>query len=89
MRPCAPKEWLRWWAERYDAETGDDKEYHKIIRRYQSFSAQDFVLIGKWKDGVTTEAQWKPNVAKVAFAIWTEAAESLPRCPERAMRQLS
>jgi hypothetical protein len=82
MRDSSPQEWLSWWAKRYDEETDDDREYHEIIRGHHSFSAQDFVRLGKWKDGVTTEAQWKPNVAKVAFPIWTEAAERLPKCPE-------
>jgi hypothetical protein len=38
--------------------------------------------IGKWKDGAKTERQWKLNVASVAYRIWMEAAQELPKCPE-------
>jgi hypothetical protein len=43
--------------------------------------SDDFRRIGKWKDSVTTEARWKPNVASVAFQIWEQAAKELPPCP--------
>lgn len=47
-----------------------------------SLSAEDFRVIGKWKDNAYTEARWKPNVASVAYLIWEQAAKELPKCPE-------
>ena len=80
MRDSPPQEWLRVWAGRYQGY--DEKEYWDLIEKSKSFSAEDFRRIGKWKDGATTEVQWKPNVASVAYLIWEQAAEELPRCPE-------
>jgi hypothetical protein len=79
-----PKEWLIWWKARYDEATGDDSEYDCLMAKYQSFSADDFVRIGKWKDGATTDARWRPNVASVAYMVWNEAAEELPPCPDES-----
>jgi hypothetical protein len=80
MRGSTPQEWLRVWAGRYGGY--DEKEYRDLIEKHKSLSAGDFRRIGKWKDGVTTEKQWKPNVASVAYLIWERAAEELPKCPE-------
>jgi len=74
----APQEWLRVWADRYD----DEKEYRDLIAKYESLSAKDFERIGKWKDGAKTKAQWKPNIASVAYLIWMQAAQELPKCPD-------
>jgi len=79
-KDCSPQEWLRVWADRYSQD--DDPEYEYLIERRNSLAAEDFERIGKWKDGVKTELQWKPNVASVAYRIWMEAAQELPRCPE-------
>jgi hypothetical protein len=75
-----PQEWLRVWAERYPSN--DYAGYSELIAKHKSLSAEDFVQIGKWKDGVRTEGKWKPNVASVAYPIWMEAARELPKCPE-------
>src|SRR5579863_7673496 len=80
MRASTPQEWLRVWAGRYGGY--DEKEYRDLIEKHKSLSAGDFRRIGKWKDGVTTEKQWKPNVASVAYLMWERAAEELPKCPE-------
>jgi len=80
VRESAPQEWLRVWAGRYKGY--DEKEYRYLIDKYGSLSAEDFVRIGKWKDGVKTERQWRPNVASVAYRIWMKAAQELPKCPE-------
>jgi len=80
MRDSTPQEWLRCWVERYKSD--DDTICSVLLEKHKSFSAEDFRRIGKWKDGVTTESQWKPNVAKVAYLIWERAAEKLPKCPE-------
>jgi hypothetical protein len=81
-RDSTPQEWLRFWATRYEDQTDYDPEYRALIKKHESFSADDFRRIGKWKDGATTERQWKPNVASVAYLIWEQAAEALPNCPE-------
>ena len=60
----------------------DEKEYRDLIAKYESFSAKDFERIGKWKDGAKTKAQWKPNIAIVAYPIWMQAAQELPKCPD-------
>ncbi|HVB32751.1 MAG TPA: hypothetical protein VNJ52_00040 [Patescibacteria group bacterium] len=80
VRDSAPQEWLRVWAGLYPS--ADDPEYHDLVARYKSLSAEDFERIGKWKDSATTEAQWQPNVASVAYLIWKRAAKELPGCPE-------
>ena len=82
MRDSTPQEWLRVWAGRYQGY--DEKEYQDLIEKHKLFSAEDFRRIGKWKDGATTEGQWKPNVASVAYLIWERAAEELPKCPEES-----
>ena len=84
MRSSTPQEWLSRWAERYEYQTDYDTEYRVLIEKHKSLSAEDFRRIGKWKDGATTESQWKPNVASVAYLIWEEAAEKLPKCPEES-----
>jgi hypothetical protein len=84
MRQSTPQEWLNWWAKRYEDDTGYDPEYKILIEKHRSFSAEDFRRIGKWKDGATTESQWKPNVASVAYLIWEQAAEESPHCPEES-----
>jgi hypothetical protein len=80
MKSSTPQEWLRVWAGMYQGY--DETEYRNLIEKHKSFSAEDFRRIGKWKDGATTEGQWKPNVASVAYSIWEQAAEELPHCPE-------
>jgi hypothetical protein len=64
-------------------EDYDSEEYEDLIRiaKIKSFTADDFERIGKWKDRVKTDLQWKPNVASVAYLIWKEAGQELPRCP--------
>ena len=80
MRDSGPQEWLRVWASRYQGY--DENEYGNLIGKHQSLLTEDFRRIGKWKDDATTEDQWKPNVASVAYLIWEQAAEELPKCPE-------
>lgn len=82
VRDGAPQEWLRVWAARYEGY--DEKEYADLIAKHKALSAEDFVRIGKWKDGVTTELQWRPNVASVAYLIWMQAAQELPKCPDES-----
>ncbi len=81
MRDSSPSEWLATWASRYDDDSGDDQQHNDLIDRHQSFSTDDFVAIGKWKDGVVSDGQWKPDVAMIAYKIWMEAASELPQCP--------
>ncbi|HLW43739.1 MAG TPA: hypothetical protein VKS00_04575 [Candidatus Acidoferrales bacterium] len=75
-----PQEWLRVWADLYQGY--DETVYKDLIGKYESLSAEDFIRIGKWKDGAKTERQWKPNVASVAYEVWMKAAQELPKCPE-------
>ena len=82
MRNGAPQEWLRVWADRYD----DEKEYRDLIAKYESLSAKDFERIGKRKDGAKTKAQWKPNIASVAYLIWMQAAQRIAEMPGRRER---
>jgi hypothetical protein len=82
MNSSAAKEWLNFWAHWYDIAEGDDSEYKELIAKRNSLSAEDIRRIGKWKDGVTTDGQWKPNVAKVAYIIWEKAAQELPKAPD-------
>ena len=67
------------WAGLYQGY--DETEYRDLIEKHKSFTAEDFRRIGKWKDGATTEGQWKANVASVAYLIWEQATEELPNCP--------
>lgn len=83
MRASTPQEWLRRWAESYDRKVGDDPEYRQLIARCKSFSPDDFREIGKWKDGATG-GRYKPNMASVAYPIWEQAANELPKCPEES-----
>jgi len=78
----APQEWLSVWAELYP--TADYEGYAELIAKHKSYSAVDFVQIGKWKDAVKTEAKWKANVASVAYPIWMLAVSELPKCPEES-----
>jgi hypothetical protein len=76
----SPQEWLLVWAARYPSNSYAG--HTELIQKHKSFSAEDIVRIGKWKDAVKTEAKWKPNVASVAYPIWMQAASELPKCPE-------
>ena len=78
----APQEWLRLWAELYPEKTYDRGAYAELIASHKNFVANDFVRIGKWKDGASTESRWKANVASVAYRIWMQAASEMPKCPE-------
>jgi hypothetical protein len=80
MKDTSPREWLQVWSARYGGY--DEKEYADLIAKHESFSAEDFERIGRWKDDVTKESQWKPNVASVAYLIWKQAAQELPKCPK-------
>jgi hypothetical protein len=81
VRYSTAREWLRLWASLYEAD--DDEEYSDLIAtaKHKSLLAEDFIRIGKWKDNTKAEAKWKPNVAFVAYPIWKQAAEELPKCP--------
>ena len=81
MRRSEPEEWLNFWAKRYPASY-DEAKYNDLIKRHASLSADDFRRIGQWKDEATTDNQWKPNVASVAYRIWEQAADELPKCPQ-------
>jgi len=80
-RDSTPQEWLRAWANLYQAK---DDEYSSLIAtaRRQSLADEDFIRIGKWKDRAKTETRWKPNVASVAYLIWKQASKELPACPK-------
>lgn len=84
-RDSTPQEWLRLWADRYQGD--DDAEHRYLIDRQESLSADDFERIGKWKDGLATEAavkgKWKPNVASVAYSVWMQLAQELPKRPKQ------
>jgi hypothetical protein len=88
LADCTPNEWLKWWSDYYDLKEADDPDYLRLIEKHESLSAEDFRLLGQWKDNAYTPARWKPNVASVAYLIWEQAAEQLPRCPnESGMRE--
>jgi len=76
----SPQEWLCMWAERYPSK--NYAGHAELIQKHKSFSAEDFIQIGKWKDAAKTEAKWKENVASVAYLVWMQAALELPKCPE-------
>jgi hypothetical protein len=82
VREGMPQEWLRVWAARYQGY--DEKQYRDLIAKHKSLSDEDFVRIGKWKDDVTTDLQWRPNVASVAYLTWMQVARELPKCPEES-----
>jgi hypothetical protein len=84
MSDSTPQEWLRVWARRFPADKYSENIYRELIARHESLSAEDFVQIGKWKDAAKTEGKWKPNVAAVAYIIWMEAAQKLPKCPQES-----
>ncbi len=81
-RDIAPEEWLRTWASLYPSNRYAG--YSDLIAKHKSFSAADFIQIGKWKDDAKTEGKWKPDVAMVAYRIWMLAASELPKCPEES-----
>ena len=66
--------WLRVWAELYPEKDYDRAEYGELIANHKIFAANDFIRIGKWKDGARTESKWKANVDQVAYQILTQAA---------------
>lgn len=68
------------WASRYPVN--DYGDYSEIIAKYRSFSASDFVLVGKWKDNAKTVNKWRTNVASVAYPIWMQASAELPKMPQ-------
>jgi hypothetical protein len=69
----------------YSRDSGyDENEYRDLITKHRAFTANDFIRVGKWKDGVTSDNQWKPNVASVAYEIWEEAAKEIPTCPQES-----
>ncbi len=82
VRDSAPQESVHVWADQFDAD--DHEERRTLIKRYASFSKDDFVQIGRWKDNAKTQGKWGPNVAMVAYHIWMEAAEKRPKCPQES-----
>ena len=52
-RESTPQEWFCPWATRYELVSIDDGEYQALIERHKTFTADDFIRIGKWKDGAT------------------------------------
>lgn len=79
----APADWLKVWAARYpDAKYGP--EHDDLIAKRGELKAEDFELIGRWKDAARSAAKWRANVASVAFLIWMKAATELPKCPDEA-----
>ena len=72
------------WADQYPSSDYDNAEYRELIAKHKSLSSTDFERIGKWKDGASTESQWKPNVASVAYLIWKQAAKESPKCPQES-----
>lgn len=82
LRNSTPQEWLTCWAKHYPDESYDNSAYADLIKKRDLLSSEDFRRIGKWKDGVTKESQWKRDVASVAYLIWEQAAAELPRCPQ-------
>src|SRR5712691_10261349 len=82
VRDSAPQEWLHTWARQFDPDDG--KEHRDLIEKHESLSKDDFIQIAKWKGNAKPEGKFKPNVAMVAYHIWIEAAEKLPKCPEES-----
>jgi hypothetical protein len=77
----APHDWLQAWAQRYPEKDYDSAEYEDLIAKHRNLVGEDFVRIGRWKDGARTDGRWKANVASVAYAIWMQAASECPKCP--------
>ena len=76
-----PERWLHQWSDRYRSDVYDQREYEELIVKHQSFAAEDFIRIGRWKDNANTDGKWKANVASVAYRIWMQASAELPKCP--------
>jgi hypothetical protein len=76
----APEAWLQQWSEKYPKDY-DQAEYEELIAKHRSFVAGDFIRIGKWKDNAKTAGKWKANVASVAYPIWMQSSQELPKCP--------
>ena len=74
------------WADQYPSSYYDNDRYRELIAKAKnkSLSSTDFERIGKWKDGASTESQWKPNVASVAYLIWKQTAKESPKCPQES-----
>jgi hypothetical protein len=82
---ASPQQWLQQWSSLYPSLAGyDDRVYYDLIDRHLSLTAVDYERIGRWKDNAKSDAKWKPNVASVAYEIWTEAAAELPQCHHSA-----
>jgi hypothetical protein len=74
-------EWLQIWSARY---TGyDDETYFDLVKLAQrnALTTEDYVRMGKWKDGVGEDqpGKWRPNVASVAYEIWIEISRNEPK----------
>jgi hypothetical protein len=82
MRISSAKDWLDYWAVRYDDDETDEKEYLELITHCAAFSGDDIRRIGRWKDGAS-KGRWKPNVASVAYLTWERVADDPPKCPSR------
>jgi hypothetical protein len=67
--------WLYEWASRYPR--GKYPSIGDLLARHDSLSSDDFVRLGRWKDGALKGGKWRPNVASVAYPVWQEAASSL------------
>jgi len=77
----APEKWLTKWADRYRSQVYDQAEYEELIAKHQSFTAEDYIRIGRWKDNAKTDGKWKADVASVAYPIWIQASREVPKCP--------
>jgi len=79
------KEWFDMWGLVVPGR--DELVYRGLIAKHASFSPKHFELIGIWKDGAWAKGQWSPNVARVAYEIWMQAASELPACPDDSQVQ--
>jgi hypothetical protein len=75
------RDWFDIWG--FVVPGRDERVYQRLIRaaKQGSLKAEDFELMGRWKDGAWTEGRWKPHVASVAYNTWKEIADKPPACP--------
>ncbi|MBI3895721.1 MAG: hypothetical protein HY313_07290 [Acidobacteria bacterium] len=72
------REWLDYWVSRYPRNKYPSINHLIRLGTSGPLSSADFEWIGKWKDGALNGDKWKPNVAMVAYEIWTLASSVLP-----------
>ena len=83
LKDATARTWLSYWSTRYGA-TYDERTYQRLVNRRIRLTREDFIAMGKWKDGATGGRRWARHVASVAYDGWIVIAKNRPTCPSEA-----